>query len=53
VSAEQIRELEKMADELLAVARELPPGPDLETILQEIREFRIRINALKGEAHRK
>jgi hypothetical protein len=52
MSTDQIRELEKMAEELSAVARELQPGPDLETVLQEIREFRARITALKGEAHR-
>ena len=52
MSADQIRELEQIAKELIAVARELPHGPDRETVLQEIREFRARIAALKCEADR-
>ena len=52
MSAEQIRELEKMTKELVAVARKLPHGPDRETVLQEIREYRAKIAALKGEADR-
>jgi hypothetical protein len=49
VSVEQIRELEKMTQELVAVARKLPHGPDRETVLQEIREFRAQISALKAK----
>ena len=52
VSAEQIRELEKMTQELVAVARKLAHGPDRETVLQEIREFRAKIAALKDNANR-
>jgi len=52
VSADQIRELEKMTQELIAVARKLPHGRDRETVLQEIREFRAKIAALKGNANR-
>jgi hypothetical protein len=52
VSADQIRELEKMTKELIAVARKLPHGRDRETVLQEIREFRAKIAALKGETER-
>jgi len=48
VSAEQIRELEKMTKELVTVARKLPHGPDRETVLQEIREFRAQISVLKA-----
>ncbi len=50
MSADQIRELEKMTQELVAVARKLPHGRDRETVLQEIREFRAKIAALKGNA---
>jgi hypothetical protein len=52
MSADQIRELEKMAQELVAVARNLPHGRDREAVLQEIREFRAKIAALKGETER-
>ena len=52
MSAEQIRELEKMTQELVAVARKLAHGPDRETVLQEIREFRAKIAALKNNANR-
>ena len=50
VSAEQIQELEKMTQELVAVARKLPHGRDRETVLQEIREFRAKISMLEGHA---
>ena len=52
MSADQIRELEKMTKELVAVARKLPHGRDRETVLQEIREFRAKISELKGHAER-
>jgi hypothetical protein len=52
MSAEQIRELEKMTRELVSVARKLPHGPDRETVLQEIREFRARISELKRDTER-
>jgi hypothetical protein len=52
VSAEHIREMEKMTQELVAVARKLPHGRDRETVLQEIREFRAKIAALKGAAEK-
>lgn len=52
MSAGQIRELQKMTQELVAVARKLPHGPDRETVLQEIREFRAKIASLKGAADR-
>jgi hypothetical protein len=48
--ADQIRELEKMTNELVAIARQLPHGPAREIILQEIREYRARISALKAKA---
>ena len=41
-----------MTQELVAVARKLPHGPDRETVLQEIREFRAKITSLKGAADR-
>jgi hypothetical protein len=50
VSAEQIRELEKMTQELVLVARRLPHGRDREIVLQEIREFRAKISELKRVA---
>ena len=50
MSAEQIQELEKMTQELVAVARKLPHGRDRETVLQEIREFRAKISTLEGHA---
>lgn len=50
MSVDQIRELEKMTQELVTVARRLPHGRERETVLQEIREFRAKIAALKGAA---
>ena len=52
MSAEQNRELEKMTQELVLVARKLPHGRDRETVLQEIREFRAKISELKGHTER-
>jgi hypothetical protein len=37
-----------MAAKLLATARKLPPGPDRQSILQEIGRFRSQILALQG-----
>jgi hypothetical protein len=52
MSAEQIRELEKMTQELVSAARKLPHGRDRETVLQEIRGFRARISELKRDTKR-
>jgi hypothetical protein len=46
--ATRLEELEKLAARLLAITRELPPGQRRYNIAQEIRRFRARITALKG-----
>jgi hypothetical protein len=51
--ADQIRELEKMTQEFVTVARKLPHGRDREIVLQEIREFRAQISALKAMVPKK
>jgi hypothetical protein len=46
--ATKLQELEDMAAKLLAIARELPPGPERINILQEIGRFRSQIISLQG-----
>ena len=50
VEKEVPRDLEEIAAKLLQAARKLPLGPDRQSILKEIREFRVRITALKAKA---
>jgi hypothetical protein len=46
--ATKLQELEDMAAKLLALARELPPGPERMNILQEIGRFRSQIISLQS-----
>jgi hypothetical protein len=46
--ATKLNELEQLAAKLLAIARELPPGPERINILQEIGRFRMQIVSLQG-----
>ena len=50
VEKEVPRDLEEIAAKLLQAARKLPPGPDRQSILKEIRKFRARITALMAKA---
>ena len=45
--ATKLQELEDMAAKLLAIARELPPGPERINILREIGRFRSQIISLQ------
>jgi hypothetical protein len=45
----ETQELEAMAAKLLKTARKLPPGPVRHDLLKEIRNFRVRITALKAK----
>ena len=47
--ATELQELEAMAANLLATARELPAGPDRRSIFKEIEKFRTRIIALQRD----
>ena len=44
----RLKELEEMAANLQATARELPPGQDRYNALREIGRFRARITGLQG-----
>ena len=45
----RLKELEEMAANLQATARELPPGQDRYNALREIGRFRARITGLQGQ----
>jgi hypothetical protein len=44
----KLQELEELASKLLALAREVPPGPERSNIIQEIGRFRSQIVSLQG-----
>ena len=46
--AARLQELQEIATELLATARELPSGQDRHNALREIGRFRVQIAALQG-----
>jgi hypothetical protein len=46
--ATKLEELEDMAAKLLAIARELPPGPERINILQEIGRFHLQMISLQS-----
>ena len=50
IEKEVPRDLEEIAAKLLKTARKLPAGPDRQSILKEIGQFRVRIAALKDKA---
>jgi hypothetical protein len=50
MSTARLQELEKMAEKLLATARNLPPGPNRQNALQLIGRFRVQIATLQGPA---
>jgi len=50
IEKEVPRDLEEIAAKLLQATRKLPPGPDRQSILKEIRKFRARITALMAKA---
>jgi hypothetical protein len=47
--AARLQELQEMAAKLVATARKLPPSQERHEVLQEIRNIRARIEALKAK----
>jgi hypothetical protein len=48
--AGDLLDLEERAANLLQIARDLPPGPERQGFIEEIRQFIARLSALKANS---
>ena len=48
--AEELQDMEERAARLLEGAHGLPPGPERHGLIEEVRQFKARLSALKAKS---